>query len=751
MERLIPSMIGAPVQRAEDPNLVKGQATFTADLTPAGTLHLAVLRSPFAHARVGRIDTDAAKSAPGVWLVLTGGDVADLEMPPEPDPERNIPRRFALIQDVALMPGDPVAAVVAETVEQARDAVDLIDVEYDPIDIVGDVEEAIDAPPLHPGQTTNVAYDRHRGDLAAVSAIDGPVVIEGLVEHPRVVPAPIEGRVALAEWRDGRLTMHMPTQAPHLIQEELARCLGVTNSSVRIVTNFVGGGFGSKFDLAEEEMLVVFAARRLGRPVKWVESRREHLQAIGHGRSMRARYRLVAEADGRIKAFSVDWLADLGCRHRYLSFHTITPRMGTGNYDIPNYAWRLRGVWTNRSPRGIYRGAGRPEATLVIERALDHLATTLGRDPAEVRNTNFVPADRFPYKSAGGYTYDTGDYRTNLERLLEFADYDQLRKQQAVARAEGRLFGIGIASYVEVCGFEDWGSGRVAVSSDGSVTVYVETLDQGQGHRTTFAQLVAGRLGLPLDLVRIEQGDTVLAPYGWGTSGSRSVAQGGAAAHAAAEKVAEKAIRIASHLMEAAPADIELSNGVAQVKGTDVSVTWREIATAAVEGKVPAEDQPGLDEEVRLRSGGLNFPFGSHMAVVEVDAETGAVALLRMLAIDDAGVIINPMLAAGQRQGGIAQGIGQALWEQARYDRVGNLSSSTFVDYLIPTAGSLPSFELAETVTPTPSNPLGAKGIGEAGTIGSTPAVVNAVCDAVGRQDLQVPLTAESVWRALNS
>jgi carbon-monoxide dehydrogenase large subunit len=447
----------------------------------------------------------------------------------------------------------------------------------------------------------------------------------------------------------------------------------------------------------------------------------------------------------------VDWLVDLGCRHRYVSFNTITPRMGTGTYDIDLYAWRNRGVWTNRNPRGIYRGAGRPEATLTIERAMDHLAAELNIDPAEIRRRNFVGADQFPYKSVAGYTYDSGRYEDNLNALLEAAKYSDLRKAQAEGRAAGRLIGIGLASYVEVCGFEDWGAARVVVAPDGSVTVSVETLDQGQGHRTAFAQIVSARLGIPMSLVRVEQGDTSSSPYGWGTSGSRSLPQTGSATQAAADGVAEKARRIAAHRLEASSADIDLVNGAATVKGTDVSISWKEIAAAAYAGQVPPGDEPGLEEEVRLRSGGENFPFGAHLAVVEVDQETGSVRLQRMVAVDDAGVIVNPMLADGQRHGGIAQGIGQALWEAVRYDGAGNLTTATLVDYLLPSATGLPLFELSETETPTPTNPLGAKGIGEAGAIGSTPAVLNAVCDALGRQDLQVPLTPEQIWSASRS
>jgi carbon-monoxide dehydrogenase large subunit len=374
----------------------------------------------------------------------------------------------------------------------------------------------------------------------------------------------------------------------------------------------------------------------------------------------------------------------------------------------------------------------------------------MGVDPAEVRRRNFIPEESFPYKSAGGYTYDSGRYEANLDRLLEVAGYGDLRRQQAEARGQGRLVGIGLGSFVEVCGFEDWGAARIQVSPDGSVTVFVETQDQGQGHRTTFAQIVAARLGLELSRVKVEQGDTGSAPHGYGTSGSRSVAHGGSAAQAVASRLAEKVQRLAGHMLEVDPADVDLVDGRARVRGTDVGVDWQRVVDLAFTTKVPPGEEPGLEAEIRLPSGGFNFPFGIHLALVEVDRETGVVRLDRLVAVDDAGVIINPMLANGQRHGGLAQGVSQALWEAIRYDDEGNLLTSTFVDYLVPTATTLPSFELAETLTPTPTNALGAKGIGEAGAVGSTPAVVNAVCDALGRQDLQIPLTPETLWRALS-
>ena len=757
-EAAIPSFIGAPVQRREDPALVKGAARYVDDLAPTGTLHLAVVRSPFAHADITGIDTSAAEEAPGVWAIITPDDVADVAMPPTPRPDRGVPRRFPLVQGRALMPGDPVAAVVADTAANARDAADLVFVDYEPLDVVGDVEEAIEAPPIHPGlgSDSNVAYDRSKGDRAAFDAVDGPVKLSGVVEHPRVAPAPMENRVILAEWKEEGLTVHLSSQAPQLMQERLASDFGLVQSSVRVVTPFVGGAFGCKFDLAEEEYLTIVAARMTGRPVKWAETRREHLLTIGHGRAQRHRYEVVADEDGRIEALWLDSLIDLGCRHRYLSFMELTPRMGTGNYVVPVYGWRMRGVWTNRAPRGIYRGAGRPEATLTIERVLDAVAAATGVDPAEVRRRNFIQPDQFPYASSGGkelggYTFDTGEYEKALDKALEVADYVGLRREQAEAREQGRLIGIGIAAYVEVCGFEDWGAARIQVHNDGSVTCYVETLDQGQGHRTSFAQLVAGVLGLDISRVRIEQGDSATSPYGWGTSGSRSIAQGGSASHAAAGKVAEKAAKIAGHLLEASADDIVLADGNASVAGTDVSVTWEEIVTAAMRGNVPEGVTPGLDEEIHLKSGGLNYPFGVHLAVVEIDPDSGSVHLDRMWAVDDAGNIVNPMLAEGQRHGGIAQGVGQAIYEEVVYDEDGNLTTSSLVDYLMPTASTLPSFGLASTVTTTPTNPLGAKGIGEAGAIGSTPAVLNAVSDALGGADVQIPVKPEQIWRIINA
>ncbi len=746
--------MGARVQRREDPALVQGTATFLDDVQPGGTLYLALVRSPLAHAHLGEIDAAEAREAPGVHLVLTPPDVAEVKMTPRPDQEMRIPPRHPLVQDRVRMPGDPVAAVVAESWSAARDAADLIFVDYDPLPVVGDPEEALEADPLYDEFGDNLAYERSRGDRQAMESLQGDIVLEGTVEHPRLVPNPLEARGCVAVWNGDQLTLYLSSQAPHLMADELAWALDLPLHQVRVVTPFVGGAFGCKFDLAEEEMLAVVAARRLQRPIKWIETRREHFLAIGHGRAQRHHYRVVADREGKVLGLWVDSLVDVGARRRYISGPPVTPRMGTGNYHIEHYAWRQRGVFTNRAPMGIYRGAGRPEAILTLERVMDRLARAAGLDPAEVRRRNFISRDQFPYRSAGGYTYDSGDYQAALDKLLEVADYPGLRRRQEEMREQGRYFGIGMAAYVEVCGFDHWEAGRVRVHSDGSVSASVGTLDQGQGHRTAFAQVVAEVLGVPPGEVAIEQGDTASAPYGFGTSGSRSVALGGSAVQGAARKVADKAVRIAAHLLEAAPSDLRLAEQRIEVKGSPgVGVSWHEVVQAAYDGRrLPEGEEPGLEEEHRFRSGGLLFPFGVDLAMVEVDPETGGVVLEALWAVDDFGRVVNPMLADGQRHGGLAQGIGQALWEGVVYDEDGNLVTSSLVDYLLPAAGQLPSFQLEATFTPSPHNPLGAKGVGEAGTIGSTAAILNAVVDALaplGIEDLDIPLRPEKVWRAV--
>ena len=749
---LVPKFIGAPVQRREDPGLVRGTAAYVGDLHLPGMAHLVVIRVFAPHAKISQIDLEAAREAPGVRLLLAPEDVAGVAMPPRPNHERGIPRRSPLAQGRVLAPGDPVAAVVAATAEQARDAADLVFVDYDLLPIVGDPEQALDAAPIHPELGTNVAVDRSGGDREAFEGIVAPIMLSGTVDHQRVVPNPLETRVVVADWRGDRLDVYLSSQAPHLMGDEIARSFGLTVSRVRVVTPFVGGGFGCKYEIAEEEYLAIIASRALGVPVRWVESRREHLAVIGHGRAQRHHYRLKADTEGRVLGVEIESLIDLGCRARYLPPGSVTPRMGTGNYDIPVYAWRQRGVYTNRAARGIYRGAGRPEAILTIERMLDHLALELGADPMDVRRRNLVR--EFPYTNPAGYTYDSGDYDELLDRLVSLSGYDELRATQMRLRSEGRLIGIGLALYVEVCAFEAWEGGSVRTHRDGSVTVSAGTSDQGQGHRTAYAQIAADALGLPLELVTVEQGDTATAPWGYGTAGSRSMTLGGNAVFQASKQVAEKARRIAAHLLEAAPEDIRFLEGKATVLGTDVSLAWRDIVSAARNpDRLPEDLEPGLEAEAGYRSEGRNFPSGAALAAVEVDPETGGIEILGYWAVDDAGRVINPMLADGQRHGGIAQGLGQALWEEALYDREGNLRTGSLMDYLLPSAAQLPMFTLGAIETLSPTNPLGVKGVGELGTIGSTAAILNAVMDALLPHDvshLQVPLTPEKIWRAIS-
>ncbi len=731
-----------------------GTGTYLDDIRLPGTLHLNLVRSPIAHGRITEIDLGGAEAAEGVRLVLTPSDVADLRVPPRPRPERRGPARPALARDVVRMVGDPVVAIVAESAALARDAADLVFVDFDELPVVADPEAALSAPAIYPEYGDNIAFDRRDGDKADIDGLDGAIVVEGTVDHPRVVPAPLETRGCIALWEDGRLVLYLGTQAPALMADELAWALDLDRKAVRVVVPDMGGAFGSKFDLAEEELLAVEAARRLGSPVKWVEGRREHFQTIGHGRAQRHRYKAVADRDGRLLGLWVDSLVDIGARKRYLSGPPYTPRVGTGNYDIPLYAWRQRGVFTNRAPRGIYRGAGRPEATLTIELIMDRIAVAAGIDPAEVRRRNFV--SEFPFESPGGAVYDSGDYFGALDKLLDVSGYAGLRRRQAEVRAEGGIMGIGLGAFVESTAFERSEKAVVCVDGDGAVEVRVGTLDHGQGHRTTFAQLVATEFGLDPARIEVVQGDTDRVGWGYGTSGSRSLAHGGSAAVGAAREVADKMRRVAAHLLEADAVDIVFRGGRVEVGGAPgTGFSFEEVAAAAQDSaRMPEGESPGLEIEYVHESPGITFPFGMHLAVVTIDRDLGTIDLEQVWAVDDIGVVVNPMIAIGQRHGGLAQGIGQALAEQVVYDDAGNLLTSSFMDYLMPAAAGLPPFRLDSTVTPSPNNPLGVKGVGEAGTIGIPPAIVNAVLDALrpfGVEHIDIPLLPEKVWRAIRT
>lgn len=724
---------GSSLPRLGDAPLLRGQGRYLDD--DGDSLHVAFVRSPFPHARISGIDVTAAAAAPGVRFVLEPDDVAPLSASPKERPERRIPARHALVGGRALMPGDPVAAVVAESAELAVDAAALVFADLDPLPVVGDPVSALEAAPIHSQYPDNVAYERGSGDREEVSRLDAAVFLEGAVEHPRLVPAPLEPRGIRARWAEGRLTVEWGTQAPVLMRDEIAAAFDLTEDAVRIVTPDMGGAFGCKFDFAEEEALVIEAARLADAPVQWIETRREHMSSIGHGRGQRHDYLVAAAGDGRILGLWLDMVVDVGARKRYLSGPPYTPRVGVGPYDIEVYAWRQRGVFTNRAPTGIYRGAGRPEATLTIERIVDRVARHLGLDPVAVRRRNFVRS--FPHDNRAGAMYDSGDYDGALDELLDLAGYAGLQARREAARREGRLFGLGVSAYVEATSFEQTESASACLLPDGSVEIGVGTLDHGQGHHTAFAQIAADQLEIDPSRVRIVQGDTDRVPFGGGTSGSRSAAEGGSAVLVAAEGLAQRIDALRAWNAERGEVDVEWESLVELAQGPDL----------------PPGMVVGLADTDVLETGGLAFPFGAHLAAVEVDRATGEIELLGVWAVDDCGPVINPMLAYGQRHGGLAQGIAQALWEEVVYDEDGNLVTASLADYLMPTADQIPQIVLGETVTPSPHNPLGAKGIAESGTIGVVPAIVNAVVDALkplGVEHLDVPLRPEKVWSAIS-
>jgi carbon-monoxide dehydrogenase large subunit len=581
--------------------------------------------------------------------------------------------------------------------------------------------------------------------------------------NQRVLAVAMEPRGCVVEWRaarpgdQGELTIWSSTQIPHALRTKLAALLGLPENKVRAIAPEVGGGFGNKVDVSPEEALAAIMAMRLGRPVNWVESRSENFQAALHGRGQVDYVEAAVKSDGRVLGLKVRAICDIGGYYQYLSpvMGMLTGLMLPGNYDVKNVSFELQGVLTNKTPVGAYRGAGRPEATYLLECTMDKVAHTLGLDPAEVRRINFIKKDQFPYKTPFGANYDTGDYEKALDRALEVSGYRQLRAEQQAARERGELMGIGLASYVEICGFGPWESATVRVEASGKVMVHTGTSPHGQGTETSMAQIVADSLGVGMDDIVVLHGDTALTQTGVGTFGSRSAAVGGGAMAMAVDQVQQKSVRIAAHLLEASADDVELGDGKWAVKGAaDKAVTLGQIAAAAYGGNVPAGDEPGLEATRFFKPADSVFPFGVHIAVVNVDRDTGRVSLRRFVAVDDVGNVINPLLLDGQRHGGIVQGVAQALCEEVVYDEDGQLITGTLGDYALPTAHILPMFELDRTVTLTDRNPLGVKGVGEAGTIGSTPALRSAVLDALqplGITDFDMPATSVRVWKAIQS
>ncbi len=710
---------------------------------------------------------------PGVLSVMTGEDLGERlgPLPIRHDIEGlQSPPRYVLARDVTRHVGDALAVVVAETEAQATDALDTITVSYDPLPAVTDLVTAADpsAPRVHAHLATNVSFSKttRAGDPDREFKNAAVVRSQRLVSQ-RLVPTAIEPRCVVAEYDRGyeKLTVTTSTQVPHLVRALLGHILQLPEHRVRVVAPEVGGGFGAKLNFYPEEPLLAYLSRELARPVKWTETRTEAFVATTHGRDSICDLEVAADATGRLLAIRATLYQDLGAYLQLSSPHIVsgTAAMITGCYAVEHLDVTLKGVFTNKTTTDAYRGAGRPEATYIIERAMDLIAHAVEADPVEVRRRNFVPVSSFPHTTATGLQYDSGDYAGALDKLLVNADYQKLRSQQTEARQSGRLFGIGLACYVEMCGFGPsammaaggWESCEVEVRRTGKVIVRTGLKPTGQGEETAFAQMVADGLGVDLDDVDVVHGDTDIVGEGVGTFGSRGMVVGGSALARCVDIIREKACRIAGHLLEASASDIVFAEGRLYPRGAPaLARPFQEIAEAAlVASQLPASIEPGLFAVHYYEPTGLTFPFGAHLAVVEVDEDTGAVTLRRYVAVDDCGTMINPMLVEGQVHGGIAQGVGQALFEHGVYDENGQLVTGSLMDYAVPRARAFPRFELDHTVTPTPVNPLGAKGVGEAGTIGSTPAVVNAVMDALrprGIEHLDMPLTPERVWRALH-
>jgi aerobic carbon-monoxide dehydrogenase large subunit len=763
------SILGTRVVRTEDPRLLTVGGTYVDDVRApelAQVARVTFVRSPIAHAMITGIDATAARNAPGVVAVLTVADMDDLPPPPPPPEGEPPPGSEAaplpmggpwaeplLAVDRVRFVGEPVAMVITDDTYQGEDAAELVSVDYEPLPAVADIDTALAGQTLlFPPAGSNVAVTA--GAPANSSSFDGcEVVVERTIVNQRLAPVSMEGRATAASWADGKLTVWVSTQNAQLGRFILAGVLGLDPGVIRVVAPDVGGGFGAKIGVDRDGLLVAWAAKHTGRALRWVETRSENLVGMTHGRAQRQHIKIGGTRDGRILAYRNDIIQDTGAYPRMSGFLPfLTGLMASGPYDIANVASANRVVVTNTTPISAYRGAGRPEATAAVERAVDLFAAEIGMDPAEVRRINLVPPDKFPYSSGGGAVYDTGEYVAALDKVLADAGYADLRAEQARRRERGDIvqLGIGVASYVEITAADAAGgeTARLEVHDDGTATVYTGSSAHGQGHHTAWAMLVQAELGIPMDKITVVHGDTDLVPLGTGTYASRSLQLGGTAVHKAAVDVREQARGVAADMLEASESDLELDTerGVWQVRGDPASSrTWAEVATHA--------GSAGLAADVNFTEGQPTFPFGTHLAVVEVDVETGKVSLIRHVTVDDAGTVLNPLLAEGQRHGGIAQGAAQALLEEMVYDSEGNPITGTLVDYAIITAAELPSFELLTSETPAVSNPLGAKGIGEAGTIGATPAVQNAVVDAVshlGIRHIDMPATPARVWAAIN-
>ena len=776
--------VGERVLRKEDPKLLTGQGRYLDDLAVPGMVWMSVIRSPLAHARINSIDLEAARAMPGVVAALTGEDLAGEWAGPLPcvwpvTEGIKMSEHFPVTKDKARYLGDAVAVVVAETREAAEDAAEAVVVDYETLPAVTDLEAAMaeGAPLVHDQLGTNKSFTwvhAGTGDVAAVIA-SAPVVVRERYLQPRLIPNAMEARGVLAQAvpGTGEYIVWSATQIPHVLRLLLAMTVGISESKLRVIAPDVGGGFGSKLDVYAEEALCLALARRLGRPVKWVEGRSENYVATTHGRGQIQEIELAATAEGKLLGIRVNLLTDMGAYFQLLT--PGIPMLGawlySGCYTANAYRFEYTGIFTNETPTDAYRGAGRPEAAYAIERAMDSLARKVDRDPAEVRRMNLMPAFANATPSIGGLNFDSGNYEATLDRALELADYDALRKEQERRRAHGngKLLGIGLSTYIELCGWAPsqvvgalryagggWDAANVRVLPTGKAVVTTGTSPHGQGHVTSWSQIVADALGLGLDDIDVLYGDTATAPLGLDTYGSRSLPVGGIAVYLAAQKVVEKARQIAAHELEVAEVDLDYEAGRFSVKGApDRARSIGQLAFSAWNAhNLPPGVEPSLEGTATYDPPNLTFPSGTHVCVVEVDSETGKVEIVKYVAVDDCGNVVNPMIVDGQLHGGIAQGIAEALYEEAVYDPNGVLLTSSMMSYAIPSAVEIPPVTLDRRVTPSTTNPMGVKGIGEAGTIASPPAVVNAVVDALaplGVTQIDKPCTPERVWRAIRA
>ncbi len=774
------TLIGESIKRREDERLITGKGTYVDDVRMVGMLHLALARSPHAHARITNVDPSAALDIDGVVGVYTGADLHEQLGSlicgwVVPD-TKEVPHPPIAIDKVNTV-GDVVAAVVADDPRTAADAAELVVVDYDVLDAVVDMEAGVldGAPQIHDDAPNNIAFEWEVGggdyDAAASSA---EIRVSERIVNQRLIPNPMEPRGVVADFNAGtnQLTVYTSTQIPHLVRLLLALVTGHPEHQIRVIAPDVGGGFGCKLYLYAEEVIAGMIAKNLGRSVKWIEGRQENFLATTHGRDHVGQMEICGDSEGNVTGLSTDLYANMGA---YLS--TFAPAIPTylfglmlvGPYSIDNIQCKVTGMFTNTTPVDAYRGAGRPEATYLVERMMDRYAAEIGMDPAEVRRKNLIPPFEDGHEVATTVIYDSGNYEAGLDRALELVGYDDFRKEQAAAREDGRYLGIGLSTYVEICGMAPsavaytlgaragvWESALVRVHPTGKVTVFSGSSGHGQGHHTTFAQLAAAELGVPVEDVEVVQGDTDKVQMGTGTFGSRSAVCGGNAIHMSIEKIQDKAKRIAANLLEAAPEDIVNEDGQYFVQGAPANAkTFQEVALAAYwYESLPEGTEPGLEAVSIFDPQNFTWPFGTHIAVVEVDADTGEVELQKYVALDDVGNVINPMIVEGMVHGGVAQGVGQALQEEAIYDESGQLLTGSMMDYALPTAEDIPSIITDRTVTPSPTNPLGVKGAGETGTIAASPAVMNAVIDALspfGVKHMNMPAKPEKVWRAMQS